>query len=248
MVCKLLKALYSLKQLPQLWYKRLANFFLEKLDLKRINADHNIFATKAGLDRPVVSIFVNDIKIMALKSNRIIERVKLKLTFNFSMINMGPISFYLGLKVQQDSENWMIKLSELAYINKVINKFQLNKANTVNTSIKKTTLFKQKTEGETSLFKKKHYQNMTGFFHVLNSWNKAQHRLCHLCHLSFCKESRSLIHRGCENNLAIPEGLKQTRNYLWQSEQLIGVKILRFWLGGRQKKSEVNLWFYLYAQ
>ena len=39
MVCKLLKALYGLKQSPHLWYKRLANFFLEKLGLKRINVD-----------------------------------------------------------------------------------------------------------------------------------------------------------------------------------------------------------------
>ena len=34
MVCKILKALYSLKQSLCFWYKKLANFFLKKLGLK----------------------------------------------------------------------------------------------------------------------------------------------------------------------------------------------------------------------
>lgn len=101
MVCKLRKALYGLKQSPRLWYKRLATFFLEKLGLKRINADHSIFVTKAGLDEPVVSTFVDDIKIMIPKGSGMIEAVKAELTLAFSMV-MGPISFYLGLKVERD--------------------------------------------------------------------------------------------------------------------------------------------------
>lgn len=69
MVCKLLKALYGLRQSSRLWYKRLSNFFLEKLGLRRINADHSIFVTNAGLDGPVVTTFVDDIKIMAPKGS-----------------------------------------------------------------------------------------------------------------------------------------------------------------------------------
>lgn len=32
-LCELLKVLYGLKQLPQLWYERLSTFFLQKLAL-----------------------------------------------------------------------------------------------------------------------------------------------------------------------------------------------------------------------
>ena len=162
MVCKLLKALYGLKQFPRLWYKRLANFLLEKLGLHWINIDHSIFVTKAGLDGPVVSTFVDDIKIMAPKDSGMIERVKLELTFAFSMIDMGPISFYLGLKVQRDRENRTIKLSQPAYINKVLNKFHLDKAHAANTPMKETAFLEQKTEGEASPSEKKRYQGMTG--------------------------------------------------------------------------------------
>lgn len=104
MVYKLLKALYGLKQSPRLWYEQLSGFLLEKLGLMRINADHSIFVTKEGLDGPIVSTFVDDIKIMAPKESGAIDRVKQELTSAFSIVDMGPISFYLGLKVQRDRE------------------------------------------------------------------------------------------------------------------------------------------------
>lgn len=140
MVCKLLKALYGLKQSPRLWYKRFSTFLLEKLGLKQINADHSIFITDAGLDGPVVSTFVDDIKIMALKGSGIIERVKAELASAFSMVDMGPISFYLGLKVERDREKRTTKLSQPAYIDKVLARSHLDKAHSVNTPMKKSTL------------------------------------------------------------------------------------------------------------
>lgn len=132
--------------------------------MKWINADHNIFVTKAGLDGLVVSTFVNNIKIITPKNSEIIERIKLELTFAFFIIDISSISFYLGLKVQQDQENRMIKLSQLVYINKIFNKLHLNKAHAVNTPIKETALFKQKTKGEKSPSEKKRYQGMTRSF------------------------------------------------------------------------------------
>ena len=99
MVCKLLKVLYGLKQSPRLWYERLSGFLLQKLGLSRINADHSIFVTETGLNGPIISTFVDDIKIMAPKGTGIIQRMKAELTDAFSMVDMGPISFYLGLKL-----------------------------------------------------------------------------------------------------------------------------------------------------
>lgn len=66
------------------------------------------------------------------------------------MIDIGLIEFYLGLKMQRDRENRMIKLSQPAYINKVLNKFYLDKAYAVNISMKETALLKQSKEGEAS--------------------------------------------------------------------------------------------------
>ena len=89
MVCKLLKALYGLKQVPRLWYERLSKFLLEKLGLQRINADHSIFVSTAGINGPIVSIFVDDIKIMGAKGSGVISRVKEELTAAFEMVDIG---------------------------------------------------------------------------------------------------------------------------------------------------------------
>ncbi len=86
-----------------------------------MNADHSIFVTNAGLDGLVVNMFVNaDIKIMASKESGMIKRVKSELISAFSIVDMGPVSFYLGLKVERDWVNQKIKLSQPAYVNKVL--------------------------------------------------------------------------------------------------------------------------------
>ena len=75
-VCKLLKVLYGLKQSPRLWYEKLFAFLLEKLGLRRTHANYNIFLNKVGRNSPIVSIFINDIKIMGTKESGFIGRVK----------------------------------------------------------------------------------------------------------------------------------------------------------------------------
>ena len=42
-ICKLNKTLYDLKQSSRLLYEKLSNFLFEKLSLKHLNVDHNIF-------------------------------------------------------------------------------------------------------------------------------------------------------------------------------------------------------------
>lgn len=47
-------------------------------------------------------MFIDNIKIMGPKRSGAIKKIKKKLVLAFKMINMGPISFYLGLKVEQN--------------------------------------------------------------------------------------------------------------------------------------------------
>lgn len=161
MVCKLLKALYGLRQSPRLWYERFSSFLLEKHDLQRIHADHSIFISKAGINGPVVSTFVDDIKIMGVKRSGMTERVKRELMSAFSMVDMGPISFYLGLKVERDRERKSIKLAQPAYIDKVLQKFHLDQANPTNTPMEGIILLPN-ASAQASLSEQEKYQGMIG--------------------------------------------------------------------------------------
>lgn len=101
MVYKLLKALYDLKQAPRLWYKWLFLFLLKKLDLKQINADHNIFEIAKGINGLIVSMIIDVIKSMSVKEWDHIEKVKLILITAFEIVDISLISFYLRLKVER---------------------------------------------------------------------------------------------------------------------------------------------------
>lgn len=118
MVCKLLKVLYGLKESPRLWYKRFSVFLFTKLGLTWIHANHSIFVFEVSLKGPVLSVFEDDIKIMALKRSEMIERVNMELTAAFSIVDIRPINFYLGLKVDQDQEQKTIKLFYLHILKK----------------------------------------------------------------------------------------------------------------------------------
>lgn len=56
----------------------------------------------AGINRPIVSIFINDIKVMKVKRLGYIEKMKQKLAAVFKMINIKPINFYQSLKVEKN--------------------------------------------------------------------------------------------------------------------------------------------------
>lgn len=78
------------------------------------------------------------------------------------MVDMGPISFYQGLKVDRDREKKTIKLSQPAYIQKILTKYHLDKANTTNTPTKEVALGSNLSTKATQA-EKERYQGMTGW-------------------------------------------------------------------------------------
>lgn len=104
---------------------------------------------------------MDDIKIMGPKNTGIIARVKMELTAAVEMVDMGPISFYLSLKVDRDRQKRTIKLSQPAYIQKVLAKYHLEKANPTNTPVKEIALGPNLST-EATQAEKERYQGMTG--------------------------------------------------------------------------------------
>lgn len=56
--------------------------------------------TRLSLEKPIVSTFVDDIKIMGPKYTRVIARVITELVVAFVMVNIRSINFYLGFKAK----------------------------------------------------------------------------------------------------------------------------------------------------
>lgn len=99
---------------------------------------------------------------MASKRSGFIERVKAELVAAFQMVDMGPISFYLGLKVDRDREKGTIKLSQPAYIEKVLRKSFLDQANPTNTPMKESAQLLPNSKKTATEPEREKYQGMTG--------------------------------------------------------------------------------------
>lgn len=126
MIRKLLKALYSLKQAPKLQYGQLSQFLLKKLGFKQINADHSNFVTILEINGSIVSIVVDDIKVMNVKESYHIKKIKLELVATFEITDIGPISFQLELMIKRDWAKKTLKLLQPVYIDKILAKDHLD--------------------------------------------------------------------------------------------------------------------------
>lgn len=122
------------------WYKRLAEFLLIKLGLHRLHADHSIFVTSQSVQKPIITTFVDDLNIFAPAESGIIKRIKGELAAAFNMVDMGPLAFYVSLKVTRDRKQRTIKLSQSGYIEKLLNQHGMLKAKTAKIPMRKTPL------------------------------------------------------------------------------------------------------------
>ena len=109
-VCKLNKALYGLKQSPRIWYKTLSQF-LHEAGFTPLDADHSVFVK----DSTYIAIYVDDLLLIG-PDKADIKQIKDQLSQRFSMTDLGPVAFYLGMTVTRDRKNRILRLSQRSYL------------------------------------------------------------------------------------------------------------------------------------
>ena len=121
LVCKLNKALYSLKQSARQWYQFLTTK-LETIGFKPIPADQSIYIK----DDIVIRAHIDDIFITA-KTKAIIKDIKADLAqTGLEISDLGPIKLFLGIDISRNRAERSITLSQKGYIKKIIDKFAPN--------------------------------------------------------------------------------------------------------------------------
>ena len=108
------KALYGLKHPSRIWYETITIFF-KSHNFVPVNADLSVFV-KEGV---IVAIYVDDLIITGPSSSEI-QHVKKMLSDEFSMVNLGPINYYLGMTITRDRANRILRLGQQAYLEKVL--------------------------------------------------------------------------------------------------------------------------------
>jgi histone deacetylase 1/2 len=105
-LCRLVKAIYGLKQAPRAWHARLSAV-LEKLGFKASAADTSLFILQSSAVTVYLLIYVDDI-IVVSSSARASARLVDDLRSEFSVKDLGPLHFFLGIEVLSQSSGGLI--------------------------------------------------------------------------------------------------------------------------------------------
>nr|GEX50424.1 hypothetical protein [Tanacetum cinerariifolium] len=98
-VYKVVKALYGLHQAPRAWYATLSTFLL-KHGYRRGTIDKTLFLKKNNRDIILVQVYVDDI-IFGSTKKEWCDDFEALMKGEFQMSDMGELTFFLGLQVQQ---------------------------------------------------------------------------------------------------------------------------------------------------
>ncbi|KAK0573321.1 hypothetical protein LWI29_006391 [Acer saccharum] len=130
-VCKLKKAIYGLKQAPRAWYHELRQFLLAA-GFKNSYADTSLFVLNTGGTILYLLIYVDDI-ILTGNNSAHVDRFVDTLAQRFSLKDLGPLSYFLGVKVLLHKHGAL--LTQRRYIQDLLTRTNMANANPVQTPL-----------------------------------------------------------------------------------------------------------------
>ncbi|XP_071727746.1 uncharacterized mitochondrial protein AtMg00810-like [Rutidosis leptorrhynchoides] len=99
--CLLQKSLYGLKQDPRAWYQRFAGY-AQSVVFQQSRCDASLFIYRQGTDTAYLLLYVDDI-ILTASSTEFLQRVIASLHREFSMTDLGPLNYFLGISITRTS-------------------------------------------------------------------------------------------------------------------------------------------------
>jgi hypothetical protein len=115
-VCRLRRALYGLKQAPRAWFERFVSV-IHATGFSSSEHDPALFIHISPRGRTLLLHYVDDMLIMG-DDDEHISFVKKHLGEQFQMSDLGPLSYFLGIEVQNSAQGYSISQSK--YIHDLI--------------------------------------------------------------------------------------------------------------------------------
>ena len=120
---RLKKSLYGLKISSKKWYETLKNV-IERANYVMSNAERCLFYRKEGADIAILVTYVDDLLLVS-NSEKLIEETQINLKSHFKIkIQHNPTTF-VGLELYYDREEKTLQLSQINYINRMIEVFEI---------------------------------------------------------------------------------------------------------------------------
>jgi hypothetical protein len=117
-VVRLMRGMYGLRQSAIMWYNDLKDS-LKELGFNPIEADPCVFI---NAKREIIVVYVDDL-ILITKDTKSMDTLKAKLLARYKARDLGPVGYYLGIRVTRDRSNRSLKLNMEGYIDRVLDEY-----------------------------------------------------------------------------------------------------------------------------
>jgi hypothetical protein len=115
-VCLLRKSLYGLKQAPRAWYKRFADY-VYSVGFSQSKSDNSLFIYRKDTHIAYILLYVDDI-ILTTSSDDLRKSIISRLSSEFAMKDLGPLSYFLGIAVTRHNDG--LFLSQKKYADEIL--------------------------------------------------------------------------------------------------------------------------------
>lgn len=122
--CRLLKAIYGLRQSPRAWYQKINTFFTNH-DFHRSTQDYSLYINYEK--RILVLVYVDDL-VLAAAEVEDIGWIKACLSREFEMTDLGELQTFLGLEIQRDRSRRLLTLGQRKYIDRILERYGMQDA------------------------------------------------------------------------------------------------------------------------
>ena len=208
-VCRLVKAIYGLKQSPRPWYHKIHDFFITH-EFTRSNHDCSLYINYAR--KVVVLVYVDDL-VLAAADTVNIAWIKTSLTNAFEMTDLGELRTFLGLEISRERKLRLLTLSQEKYIDKILERHGMQDARPCTTPLDTNTRLRSRTQTNQDLHSREDKQVS------LEVYQSAVGSLMYAM-------------LGTQPDIAYPVGLVRQFNHSPQWEHWIAVKrIFRYLVG-----------------
>jgi hypothetical protein len=143
-VLRLRHALYGLRQAPRAWYEKLDGT-LCKLGFTQSEHEHAIYCRGGGGRQLIVGVYVDDLLITGTTPEEI-GRFKREMQLQFKIVDLGLLSFYLSLEIQQGTGG--IGLCQAHYAMKILQTARMGDCNSTQTPMEERLKLSRDSEAE----------------------------------------------------------------------------------------------------
>ena len=118
----------DLKQASRQWNLKFDEV-IKKFGFVENDADRCIYIKSKGGKLKILILYVDDI-LLACNDKNMLNETKNFLSSYFDMKDLGEASYVLGIEIHRDRAQGVLGLSQKAYIEKMLKRYNLDKCNT----------------------------------------------------------------------------------------------------------------------